>query len=309
MDNDPFIECSIYNIHVYIEKESRDKTIRCLRLYFTRTSLIEEFSLYNNLRTIMGGGSPMNKHESVKYQLSNCLLTYITVINCLKNLIRYNSNYQFIENKTIPTLLASIYNSSIRESYIPEIWKTAKVTPVPKVSPPQILEKHLRPISLTPVMCKQLKSFIYEWLLEIIADNLDPNQFGALKGSSTVHPLLTMVNDWYKQTDDSRKGNIVRILLIDYAKAFDRINPHILINKLRQLSVPEFLINWISAFLSNRRQGVSIGTFQSSILDIWGNVPQGTLLGILLFLIMINDPYTELPTIKFVDDTTLYEVC
>ena len=75
---------------------------------------------------------------------------------------------------------------------------------------------------------------------------MDSQQFGALKGSSTVHALLTMIDHWCAKTDDSRDGNIARILLKDYAKAFDRINPRILFKKLRELDIPDFLVNLIS---------------------------------------------------------------
>ena len=68
-----------------------------------------------------------------------------------------------------------------------------------------------------------------------------------------------MINDWCAKTDDSRDRNIVRILLIDYAKAFDRINPSTLVQKLRDLDIPDFLVNWISVFLIQRKQYVKIG--------------------------------------------------
>ena len=127
--------------------------------------------------------------------------------------------------------------------------------------------------------------------------------------SSTVHALVAMLHDWYKLTDDSTSGRYIRILLVDYTKAFDRIDPNIFVHKLIALDVSQTLIALICSFLTSRRQRVKIGKFTFSWLDIWGNVPQGTLLGVLLFLIMINDLRLELPTYKFVDDTTVYEAC
>ena len=174
--------------------------------------------------------------------------------------------------------LTSIFNSSIREGYIPPTWKSAIVTPVPKVNPPQVIEKDLRPISLTPVISKHLEYFIYNWLLDEIKDKIDPNQFGALKGSSTVHALVAMLHDWYKLTDDSTSGRFVRILLVDYTKAFDRIDPNILVRKLIALDISPTLISWICSFLTSRRQSVKIGNLTSPWLEIWGNAPQGTLL-------------------------------
>ena len=77
--------------------------------------------------------------------------------------------------------------------------------------------------------------------------------------------------------------------------------------KLRNLEVPNFLINWICCFLRQRHQCVKFDSIKSNWLEIWGNVPQGTLLGILLFIIMINDLKTSSPTFKFVD-TTLFDI-
>ena len=72
---------------------------------------------------------------------------------------------------------------------------------------------------------------------------IDPLQFGALTGSSTAHALISMLHIWYRETDNYANANIVRVLLVDYAKAFDRINPQILVEKLRILGIPIFIIN------------------------------------------------------------------
>ena len=80
--------------------------------------------------------------------------------------------------------LASIVNCSIRESFVPDIWKCADVLPLPKVTPPMEIEKDLRPISLTPAMSKAcMEHFIYKWLWECVKDKIDPCQFGGKKGS------------------------------------------------------------------------------------------------------------------------------
>ena len=78
--------------------------------------------------------------------------------------------------------------------------------------------------------------------------------------------------------------------------------------KLEEFDIPPFLLHWVTDFLSSRSQRVKLGDILSSELEIWGTVPQGTKLGVLLFLLMINDLRTEVPTYKYVDDTTLYRV-
>ena len=76
---------------------------------------------------------------------------------------------------------------------------------------------------------------------------LDPSQFGAIKNSSAVHALVDLVHDWSVATDSS--DQMVRALLLDYRKAFDLIDHHILLRKLGQLGLPEFIVSWVGAFL------------------------------------------------------------
>ena len=204
--------------------------------------------------------------------------------------------------------IASIFNASFREGYIPSIWKSADVVPLPKVNPPKRLEKDLRPISLTPVISKTQESFICSWIWDIIMSKIDKGQFGALKGTCATHALITMMHDWLRSTDDSRKKNFVHIVLLDYAKAFDHVDANILLSKLQDLEIPDCLLRWVEAFLMERRQRVKIGNTFSDWLNIWGTVPQGTLLGVMCFLCLINDLSTPSNTIKYVDDTTIYEV-
>lgn len=147
-----------------------------------------------------------------------------------------------------------------------------------------------------------------KWLWKLVLPHMDPYQFGAMAKVSTVHALVEMCHDWYGETDDCAKKNYIHAVLIDYSKAFDRIHPNILLEKVMQFNIPSFLLHWVADFLFNRTQQVRIGRFLSSTLDIWGTVPQGTKLGVLLFLLMINDLRTDVPTYKYVDDTTLYKI-
>ena len=117
-----------------------------------------------------------------------------------------------------------------------------------------------------------------------------------------------MLNDSLRSTDDSKDKNYIQIVLLDYAKAFDHIDPNILITKLQALDIPDCLLRWIESFLMDRQQRVRIGCQSSEWIDIWGTVPQGTLLGVLCFICMINDLTTPCPTIKYVDDTTVYSI-
>ena len=186
-------------------------------------------------------------------------------------------------------------------------WKCVDVCAIPKVNPPSSIQKDLRPISLTPVVSKVMEEFIYKWVLDIVRPQLHWDQFGALQGSSTVDALVYFMHQLYSTTD--KAGAHLRAVLVDYQKAFDHLDHKIIITKLQHLQVPDIIVEWIASFLSGRMQRVKLGNYMSEFVHIKGGVPQGTKLGPLLFLCMIDDLQVEAPceSLKFVDDTTLLE--
>ena len=143
-------------------------------------------------------------------------------------------------------------------------------------------------------------------VLEFMQDSLDPRQFGSLKGTSTVMALVEMYHNWVTALDTP--GKIVRILLLDFRKAFDLVDHTILLNKLVMTGAPDFLVNWIASFLCERKQRVKIGNDKSQWAVLNAGVPQGTLLGPVCFLLHINDLQLPCDTFKCVDDSTAYEI-
>jgi hypothetical protein len=119
---------------------------------------------------------------------------------------------------------------SVREKKVHDKWKSAYVSPIPKKKPLNDIKKDIRPISLTPQLCKGLEYHIVKWLWEDLAGKLDPWQFGCIKKSSTVHALVQLMHTCYNTTDAAKA--FVRVLLLDYSKAFDLINHQILVEKL-----------------------------------------------------------------------------
>ena len=162
-------------------------------------------------------------------------------------------------------------------------------------------------MSLTLVLAKELEFFICDWMLQLAGDQLDPSQFGAIKNSYTVHALVDLVHDWSVATDSSDK--MVRALLLDYRKAFDLIDHHILLRKLGQLRLLEFIVLWVGAFLHGRQQRVMVEQSISDWLPVNGGMPQGTRVGPSVFFFMVNDLLEGRRRVKFVDDTASWECC
>ena len=110
------------------------------------------------------------------------------------------------------------------------------MSPIPKQKPVLDVSKHLRPISLTPVISKLAEEFVVDRFIKpAVLQIIDPRQYGAIPKSSTTQALISIVHNLTKATDGS--GSLVRIVLFDYRKAFDLIDHHILVAKLHTLDI------------------------------------------------------------------------
>ena len=203
-------------------------------------------------------------------------------------------------------VIQDIYNQSVREGYIPELLKSSIISPIPKVTSPQSIESDLRPISLTCNLAKIMEGFFCKSLLSQLTPKIDSRQF-ARKGHSTTDALLFMLQPIYEALD---RGNAcARFFFADFSKGFDRIDHHILVKELEKLDIHTVLLNWITAFLTNRKQAVRIGGTLSDWKSPNGGITQGTKLGVILFSVMTNNLILDwyLRT-KFVDDTAALEI-
>ena len=149
-----------------------------------------------------------------------------------------------------------------------------------------------------------MQGAVEDWVYEDIAHLIDPRQYGNVRGASTTHGLVDFLDFAYKELDKLKTG--VTATFIDFKKAFDLVDHTTVIKKCIALGVRRCLIPWISDFLSNRRQAVRYQGSLSDFLPITCGVLQGTKLGPLLFLILINDALFDTPhRMKYVDDCTI----
>ena len=172
-------------------------------------------------------------------------------------------------------MVIDVSNCSYSEARLPQSWKEADIVPVPKQAPADDVNKHLRPISLTPVLSKLNEDFVVDRYFKPAAlAKVDPRQFGTVSGSNTSEALVSMMHTWNSATDGN--GATVRVLLFEFKKAFDLIDHRILVGKLCSCDIPDPVISWIIDFLTSRKQPVKLG---HDCFSEWGVVPAGVLQG------------------------------
>ena len=179
-----------------------------------------------------------------------------------------------------------ILRSIVTSGQWPKQWRTEFGTPIQKQQNP-ISEDHLRIISLTPYLSKVCEQFVIIWLLEHIGHKLDWGQYGGVKGSSISHYLIDFVN-FILFNQDLKVPHAVIAAMVDFQKAFNKINHNVIITLLSEMGVPGWLLRIVAGFLTDREMIVRHNGCNSSRQSLPGGGPQGTRLGLFIFLILIN---------------------
>ena len=212
----------------------------------------------------------------------------------------------FEAGHSIVPSLTKLFNLCLSTCRVPDMWKHANVLPLYKKGDRAHISNY-RPVSLLSCTSKILERIVFKNLYNYIRDNniLTPHQSGFQSGDSTTHQLSYLYH-MFSLALDSKKD--IRIVFCDISKAFDRVWHDGLLYKLRKIGIGGNLLSFLQNYLSNRYQSVVVEGQKSEPGLIRAGVPQGSVLGPLLFLVYINDLPNNIDShIKlFADDTTLY---
>ena len=190
-------------------------------------------------------------------------------------------------SKEILPAVTHIVNLSLSQSTFPSIWKHSKVIPLLKKGDP-LSPKNYRPVALLPILSKVLEKVVFLQLVEYLDSNklLSPNHHGSRHSHNTATALIQMYDQWIEEMEE---GKLVGVMMIDLSAAFDMVDHQLLLKKLSLFGLKEEVVDWMESYLGDRKQSVFIDGCLSPPLSVEHGVPQGSILGPLLYIIFTND--------------------
>ena len=199
-----------------------------------------------------------------------------------------------------------LFNATLKDGNLPRDWRMAFITGIFKKGSRHLPENY-RPISLTCILCKIMERFVRDNVVTHLFEKglLSKKQYGFISGRSTLTQLLYYFDECLQKIAN---GNVVDSIYLDFAKAFDTVPHRRLIGKLESYGIRGDTLNWIKGFLQDRTQQVVVNGSTSGVAPVISGIPQGTVLGPVLFVIYINDLLDDITSdgLMFADDTKVF---
>lgn len=275
--------------------------------YFT--SIADEITAKINPTTIDPLCTIQNSDNHFRFEAitSPQLNNIVKKMDSKKSKDMFNMSNQLLKKifSAIAVPFSHIINLSLSSGLVPTQMKKAKVIPIYKRKGDKTSPTNYRPISLLPILSKILEKVVANQLTRYLDSNelLYKHQYGFQSGKGTIHPVVHLINEIGKAKNEDK---VAVGVFCDISKGFDTISHSILLSKLEKIGIKDVELEWFKNYLYQREQFVEINGSYSNNKPINRGVPQGSILGPILFLIYINDlpNVTELLTLLFADDSS-----